>query len=74
MTAEDEELLSALRERLGDCEQKQGRMYARLQDAREQIARLKEDLEECVSEAREHIIRLTKEDRELSGEPGNRRA
>lgn len=57
MRAEDEGLLHALRDRLDACEGKQGHLYARLEGAREQIAGLKEQLEECLSEARERMTR-----------------
>jgi ATP/maltotriose-dependent transcriptional regulator MalT len=70
MRAEDEGLIHALRDRLDASERKQGRLHARLQDAREHIARLKEDLEDCLSEARERMVRLTKEKPLLRGEPG----
>ena len=67
MRAEDEGLVQALRDRLDASERKLGRLYARLQDAREQVARLKEDLEDCLSEGRERMVRLTKEKPLLRG-------
>ncbi|HEY8200346.1 MAG TPA: hypothetical protein VII47_03235 [Actinomycetota bacterium] len=55
MEAEDEGSLQALRDRLDACERKQGRLHGRLQDAREQIARLKQELEDCLSEAGDYV-------------------
>jgi predicted nucleic acid-binding Zn-ribbon protein len=68
MEAEDEGSLRALRDRLDACEQKQARLYGRLQDAREQIARLKEQLEDCLAEIGKRTRWLTTDDHV---DPGN---
>ena len=62
MEAEDEGSLQVLRDRLEACERKQSRLYWRLQDTREQVARLRQELEDCLSEAGEHVLRLTRDD------------
>ena len=60
--------LDALWDRLDASEEKHGRLYAQLRDARERAARLEEEgrrLDECLSEAREHNAVLMEENRLL---------
>ena len=67
-----EDRLDAFRDRLEASHEKQGRLYARLLDARDRIARLEGEsrqLHECLSEAREHNAALMEENRLLRQQP-----